>query len=409
MKVIKVVMTLIMSTLLLCGCWDKLELEEQAYVVVLGLDLTEEKLVKITFQIANPQVGSTDKSTAPNEPPSDTVTFTAPDVLSAKELANSVVTRKLSFAHLRTLVIGEELARSQLLSRIIGSALRDPELRREINVIVSREKSYEFIHNNKPKLETRPHKYYAFMQQRWRDTGHVPYATLNRYLQRVHGELFLTIYGTTERLAVKPKANEDEYAAGEIPQIAGDPVQIMGSAVLKNGVMIGTLTGEETRQALLLRKKTLNHVFVNSYPDPIKKDSRVTVRLIKNGISKIKIDVKQDPPAVDVNVPIKAQVLSIPSSINYITDVEKQGMLTKLLKAELVKQSNHIIAKSQREFKGEPFVWYLEARKQFWTLEEYNKYDWEKKFTTAKVNVNFDVKLESFGKQLKPQRIEKKE
>ncbi|MFC5452685.1 Ger(x)C family spore germination protein [Paenibacillus aestuarii] len=409
MQVLKSILIFTMAALLLSGCWDKLELEEQAYVVVLGLDLAEKNLVNVTFQIANPQVGSTDKGNAPNEPPSDTLTFTAPDILSAKELANSVVTRKISFAHLRTLVIGEELAKTKLLPNIIVAALRDPEMRREINVIVSHEKSVTFIHHNKPKLETRPHKYYAFMQKRWRDTGHVPYATINRFMQRVHEELFLTIYGTTNRVAAKEKKDEDDYIAGEIPQISGDPVQIMGSAVLKDGVMIGKLTGEETRHVLLLRRKALSHVFVSSYPDPLDNKYRVTVRLLKSSNTQIQINVKKDPPVIHVKVPIKAQVLSIPSLNNYVTDEGNQRLLTKAISNDLKEISTRLIQKTQQEYRAEPFVWFLDARKQFATLQAFEAYEWEKKYADAKVTVDFDVKIESFGKQMDPQHMEQKE
>ncbi|MFK4996770.1 hypothetical protein ACI2OX_02230 [Bacillus sp. N9] len=187
MKTIKILLISLIP-FLLSGCWGKLELEERDYAVVLGLDKAkDDHLIDVTFQIANPQVGSSDTSTAENEPPSDIVTVSAPDILSAKELANSVLPRKVSFDHLRIIIIGEELAKTTLFHHVIGSAVIDPEVRRENNLIVSKEKASEFIKNNQPKLETRPHKYYAFMQQRWRDTGYVPYSNLNRYFQRLSG------------------------------------------------------------------------------------------------------------------------------------------------------------------------------------------------------------------------------
>lgn len=105
--------------MLLTGRWDQLELEEQAYVVVMGLDKGASGMVDVTFQIANPQVGSTDKGSAQNEPPSDTVTFSTPDILSAKDIANSIVTRTISFSHLRTIIVGEELAKSSFFHHVI--------------------------------------------------------------------------------------------------------------------------------------------------------------------------------------------------------------------------------------------------------------------------------------------------
>lgn len=295
-------------------------------MVVLGLDKSRNNLLDVTFQIANPQVGSSDKGIAQNEPASDIITFTAADIISAKDMANTVITRKLSFAHLRTVIVGEELAKSTVFHNIIGSSIRDPEMRREINLVVSKEKATDFIHANKPKLETRPHKYYAFMQERWRDTGYVPYATLNRYFQRLGGELYLAIYATAKRNE-KYKEDEDDYLAGQVPQKSGNPIQIMGSAVFKQGKMIGTLSGEETRYALYLRRKSLAYTFLASYPDPLDRKYRVSLRVIKDGNTRIDIDVEKDPPQIKVTVPVKAQIYSIPSLINYASDVEKQQLL----------------------------------------------------------------------------------
>ncbi|MCZ8521023.1 MULTISPECIES: Ger(x)C family spore germination protein [Paenibacillus] len=405
----KKVTLLLLPMLLLTGCWDRLELEEQAFVVVLGLDKGKNNMVAVTFQIANPQVGSSDKGAAPNEPPSDIVTFTAPDILSAKELANSVITRKISFAHLRTTVVSQDLARTELYHHVIGSSIRDPEMRREIHLIVSKERASDFIKNNKPRLETRPHKYYAFMQQRWKDTGFVPYSTLNRYLQRLGGDsLFLSIYATTEPGRPKYSKGEDNYLAGQIPQKGGDPVQIMGSAVFSDGKMIGTLTGEETRLALFLRRKSLTHSFISTYTDPANGNYQVTVRYIKDGNTKIKVNTGVEPAQVSVTLPLRVQVLSIPSLANYATDADKQKLLKESLERQMTEKIQHCVAKAQKEFKGEPFLWHLHARKTFWTMPEYIQYDWSKHFAKAQVEVKVELKIENFGKQIETPKTSEK-
>jgi spore germination protein KC len=392
--------------LLLSGCGDKLELEQFAYVVVIGLDINDDddQLIDVTFQIANPQVGSTDKGAAANEQPSDIVTFTTPDLLSAKELANSVITRELTFGHLNTIIVGEKLAKTPLFHNIIASAIIDPEIRLENMLLVSKEKASEFIEANLPKLETRPHKYYVYMRQRWKDTGFVPLSDLNRYFQRLSGDLFLAIYATTEKNE-EIRKNEDHYVAGQIPQKSGDPVQMMGSAVFKDGKMIGTLTGEETRMSLLLRPKSLSHYAIQSFTDPINNDFRISTNIMLNGKTKVKIDATTDTPDVKVIVPVKIQVFSNPSLTNYTTNLKNQETLKASIKNELEKIAMDLIQKTQEKFKAEPFLWYLEARRQFWTNHEYEKYNWNEKYSNAKVDVKFDVKIESFGAQLKPKVI----
>jgi len=394
---------LLLPLLLTSGCWDQLELEEQAFVVVIGLDKGPDNTVEVTFQIANPQVGSSDIVTAEREPPSDLVRFTASDILSAKELANSVVTRTINFAHLKTMVVHEELARSALFPHIAGAAIRDPEMRREVAMIVSREKAYDFIQKNRPQLETRPHKYFELMQQRWQETGYVPYSTLNQYLQQqVIDSMFLAIYATAQSKAFRVSRGEDDYLAGQVPKESGDPVQMMGAAVFENGRMIGTLTGKQVRWSQMLRRKGNVKSFITSFSDPLDKNAMVTVRLFKNGEAKIDMNLREDPPDIHVTLPLRAQILSFASLQEYATDFGKQKLLERHLKGEIEKEVLDVIRLSQRKFGGDPFEWELIARKKFMTVKAYQNYNWPKRFKRANVDVTVTLRIENFGKQRTP-------
>jgi Ger(x)C family germination protein len=394
---------IILPLVFMAGCWDKLELEEQAFAVVIGLDKGPGNTVEVTFQIANPQVGSSDIGTAQNEPFSDTIRFTAADILSAKDLANSVVTRTINFAHLKTMVIHEELARHEAFPHIAGAAIRDPEMRREVALIVSREKAFDFIMKNRPKLETRPHKYYELMQQRWQETGFVPFSTLNQYLQQqVIESMFLAIYATADAIQSRVSRHEDDYLAGQVPKRAGDPVQMMGAAVFQNGRMIGTLTGEQMRWTQMLRHKTNIDAFITSFSDPLDERAMISVRLFRNGGTKIRMNLRKERPDIHVTIPLRVQVLSFTSLQQYATDVRKQMLLERHLKEEIEKEVLEVIRLSQRKFKGDPFEWELIARKHFRTMPAYQAYDWAKHFKRANVDVKIDLRIENFGKQRTP-------
>lgn len=383
-------------------------MEQHAYAVAIGIDQNEhdENLIDVTFQIANPQVGSTKAGEAPNEPPSDIVTFTTSDVYSAKELANTVITREVSFEHLQTIIVGEKLAKSKLFHNTIASAMIDPQMRLENTLIVSKENAKDFIQANHPELETRPHKYFFYMKQRWKDTGYVPLSDLNRYFQRISGELFLAIYATTEKNELI-KQSEDKYIAGQIPQQSGDPVQMMGSAVFKNGKMIGTLTGEETRMALFLRAKALSHYIIESFPDPMNDDYRISAQIGKNGNTKIQLDLETDIPKINVEVPVKLQIFSNSSLTNYSTNVSNQQKLKDSVEKHFERMAMELISKTQEEYEAEPFLWYLKARQQFWTIHDYENYKWEEKYANAIVEVKFHATIESLGSQIKPEKIQK--
>ena len=146
---------------------------------------------------------------------------------------------------------------------------------------------------------------------------------------------------------------------GQVPQKSGDPVQMIGSAVFKNGKMIGTLTGEETRISLFLRKKGLSHSTIQSFPDPINDKFRISVRVMKKGKTKVKVNTKKDPPEVNVTVPITIQVFSDPSLNNYTTDLKNQNLLKQSIKKDLETKTAELIKRTQTELKASHFygIW----------------------------------------------------
>jgi len=393
---------LILSLTLLTGCFDKVELEDLAYVVVIGIDKGADNGFEVTYQIGNPQVGSSDRVQA-EEPASEIITMNVPDLATVRDLANVSVSREVTYAHLKAIITGEELTRSKESLTLLDAVLRDQAIKQDVMLIVSKEKASEFIRGNKHELETRPHKHYEFMSRRWEETGLVPNSTLLKFFPRILGDagLFLSTYATTKKSKTH-YGYEDEYLAGQVKKEGGNSMQMIGAAVLKEGRMIGTLNGEEVKITLLLRPNTVRSSMLASYADPLAKDKRIAASWSKTEPTKIKMDLSTDIPKVDVVVPIKMEILSIASGIDYVEDLKKQKLLKEAIARSLEQKSMKVVKKTQQEFKGDPFQWYLIARKQFWTLAEYKKYNWMKKYPTAEVRVKYDIEFTNFGRQLKP-------
>jgi len=397
----------VLAILALAGCGERQELETQAFVSVIGLDQGEQDhQVNVTFQISNPQVNTTQSAEAQKEPPSDIVTITAVDLLSAKELAQSSLSREITFSHLQTIIVGENLAKGDLFSHVIGSAIVDPEMRREAVLIVSKEPAEAFIHANTPTMETRPHKYYEFMEDNWRKTGFSPVSNLNTFFQRTEGELFLAAYATTERDSVGTK-HDDEYLAGEVPQASGDPVQMIGSAIMQKGKMVGTLNGEETRISQLLRKKNLIETMTTTFPDPLNENYRISLIMNQSAHTEIKVNTDRSPVKIRVNVPVQVKVNSNIALEDFTTSQKRRDALKNTVKENMEQASDSLIKKLQEEYTGEPFVWYATARKNFWTVEEFEEFDWGEKFKKADVDIDYEVSIVSFGEQLRPPAFKK--
>ncbi|WP_185806908.1 Ger(x)C family spore germination protein [Bacillus salinus] len=387
----------------LTSCYDKHEIEEQAFVVVIGLDDSEKTDgITVTFQVANPQAGIPNTG-GEKEEASEIITFTAPDIITARDLANASVARKINFSHTKVMIIGEEFAKTDKAVKFITSSIRDREIRRDIKLIVSKEKAYDFIKNNDPKLETRPHKFYDLMAGRWEETGLVPLSDLQRFLQRIESkqDAYLAIYASTEKDEETKEGNEDDYLPGQINQIGGNSTQLIGSALFKDGVMVGTLSGEETRLSLNLRSKSVAKYMRVSYTDPKNPDYRIGARITKHRNTQISMNF-DDELKINVLIPLDLEIVSIPSGVNYVTNKDNRELLRTSIEEDLTKKFEALIQKTQDKYKTNPFNWSNTVRRHFLTLQEFEAYGFKEKYPNAKVSVKVEVKFKDFGKQLTP-------
>ncbi len=391
---------------LLSGCGNKLELEEAGFVLVIGLDEPEDEEnqgLDVTFQLADPQAGKPG-SEAGGKEEQTTLTIRTPNMISAKDMANASETRDINFFHTKALVVSEELAKSEDFFPIISSVVRDPQIRRDMFLLISKERAEDYLRHNKPALESSPHKYYDFMVRRWENSALVPMATLQQFLRTTEGDadLALAIYTTSELNPEDKETNdEDNYFAGQLDKKGGTPIQMLGAAAFRNGKMVGKLTAEEVRTSAILSENKDPSQLIFTFPDPINEKYRITGKAT-NIQTNIKVDVSNPAPKITCDVGMEINVLASPSSIDYIEDLQLQETLDKHLEDRFKEIADEFIKRTQEELKAEPFGWSLEARKHFLTVPEFSEYDWMKSYPNADVDVTFKVHLENFGKHLRP-------
>ncbi|WP_174735189.1 Ger(x)C family spore germination protein [Mesobacillus harenae] len=402
----KIKLLLVSVTLLLAGCWDQRELEERAYVIAIGLEKAGDKeedkgQVKVTYLIANPEVGTQASGGASDEPPQETLTIPASDFINSRNIANVVIGKEISYDLLRTILVSEELARDQHFLRLIYNANKDREVKRSTQLIISKESASEYFKNNKPTLETRPHKFYELMLQRGIETGLIPNSEIRSFFRITEADasLFTAAYTSSEQ---KPdyENRDDEFIAGELP-VSGEinKTQFIGSAVFKEGQMIGKLTGEETRLTGLLRLEQDVTDILTTLPDPGDGKYRISVRINKYKKNKVDMDLKSFPPKINVVVPMRIEVLSDPSLTNYGGSEKQRNKLRNFFTKKFEEKFNGLVQKSQDEFKGDLFGWSIYARKKFKTIKEYNDFNWMESFPKAEIDIKADISFGEFGRQ----------
>lgn len=395
-------LSLLLIMCLLTGCWDQQELEEKAYVIGIGLDQSKVKgKIKVTMLIANPEVGSTQGGGGSEENPREIISFDANDILAAKGTANAVISRRISYELLKIIVVSEEFAKDSAFLKTMYDALKEKEIRLDSYLAVSKEKAHQFFHQNKPKMETRPHKYFQFMIEHGIENGFIPDSTLFRFFKTVEAgsDLFLAMYTTTERQATPEIKGEDNFLAGEL-NVTGemDDTQFLGSAVFKNGKMIDKISGQDTRIINTLDDTTnIDDVLINTPDFFSKKHAQMAFRLLKTDKNKVKMNLKDTTPQIEITIPFSIEVLTNPSMVDFQKEKNRRKLKQKL-DDHLTSTMEEVLKQAQTNLKGAPYPLSLYARKHFATIKEYEDYHWAKAFTEADITVKIDVKFVDFGK-----------
>ncbi|GHI00825.1 Ger(x)C family spore germination protein [Neobacillus kokaensis] len=392
----------------LTGCWDRNELEDKSYVIGIGLDHSKhEGKIKVTMLLANPEVGSIQGGGGSTEKPREIISFDANDIIAAKGTANAIISRIITYDLLKIIVVSEEFAKDSNFFNVINGVINDKEIRMNCYLAVSKEMASEYFLKNHPRMETRPHKYFQYMVDHGIENGLIPDSTLFRFFKTTDrgADLFLAMYTTAIREKSPEIKGEDEYMAGQLNATGEfDDTQFIGSAVFKNGVMIGKLNGRDTRAINILDDTTNISDLLLDIPNPFSEQNQsIAARIMKTENNKVKMDLKGARPKIFITVPLKVDIMTNPSMVNFVQGKNRQ-ILKKHMIRHFEKINEDLLKRTQTELKGAPYPLSLYARKYFGSIPEFNQFNWPKSYLKADIKVKADIEIVNYGKIVKKPR-----
>lgn len=391
--------------LLLSGCWDSKDIDRRAYVVALGIDNaeTESNRIQITMVVANPAYGPQNQQGG-DEAPREIISFIADDFIAAKDTANTIISKQITYDTLSDIIISEDFAREDDFVRFIYDASKDTEVRRDVELIVSEEDAYTFLVNTKPIIEKESNRYFKLIRERGQEVGMIPKDSQLLYYSRITeagNDLFLATYATTNTAdEPKPGQYDGQFKAGEL-YFKGEvnESQFAGAAVFKNGKMIDTMLGSESHIAALINNTLGSENLVMSIPVPFDEKYRLSIQLNKRENTEVEMSLTNGIPTIDISLSLFANVLTNHSMTNYHKHPEHVKKLEAHITHSLKNNMTDFIKRTQEEFKANPFGWSLTARRQFLTNKEFEEFDWMKQYPDMDINLHLEVKDENLGRQ----------
>jgi hypothetical protein len=289
------------------------------------------------------------------------------------------------------------------------------ETRRSIYYIVTRGTASDFMHQMQPVLEKDPQRFIEQMTYNYRLTGMLPAASqIQTYLSAVNTGYAspLTYYAAIKDEGGGGQAGggqsgggqsaraEGRFTSGELPRTGGPNIEMVGAAVFKGEQMVGVLSGDDIRLALMVQDRFQHGLF--TMPDPGDPNLFISLDLRRGRGVTFHVDLSGARPRITGLITLEAELLAIQSNIDH-TEPERQAVLERYVAGNLRKGIARVIAESQ-QWGADVGGLGRRAVTRFPTVEAWDAYDWPRRYPDAEVNVDVLVRLRRFGVQLSPPR-----
>lgn len=356
----------LLVALTLSGCRVTGEVENQAYVLVLGVDRVNGGELYLTARV--PQIGK--GSGDSEESGGSYLTFSASGVdwPRALEALEQATPRPVNLSHIEMLVVSEDLAREADFAALLNRIAETPHLYTTARFVVCEGSARVFLQELDTVIGTRLSSEIDAMLEHYAQRGYIPRASLADACFA-----FNSIYG--DGVAILGTVAEDTRAAvsltdpGELSDEASPMKQRYGGAALfSEGRMVGTLGADRVMLLNLLRGEKSDL--------PFECEGRHYTLTPKGGAGKqVTHDNEQTTLVVNQRF----------TTLDDICDEDKER-----LEAEIEQKLVEVI-QACKSLSSDPFGFAEAAAARFATVRDWLNFDWREHYKTADIRVNVDV------------------
>ena len=401
----KIIAILLSMCLLLGGCGYGTELENQAFVVAVGIDKGEQFPLKATFVFANPGGSSSGggggggEEKSPSSPSPDVVTIEAPTVFSAVRKLDAIKSKALNLSHIKIIVFSDTIASDGIKEYLSGFA-SSRDFRPNTYVCVSKGDANEYLKSVKPSQETFIEKYYDNIMHKVAadkvNEAYLYYLYFN-VMEKFSGSL-VPLVGVNKNEMENPaptlNPQSDDFAyearAGEILRDAKNPAEVLGCAIFRNDKMIGTLGSFKTDLARIICDEYYPRNYSIEYPGD---SDFVTIRLIQQKSPDIKGNVKGNSGDINIKIPVSIEYVDAGKIENH---KNKSAHFCRFLEKALSDEAKKLIDASQKEYNSDILGLGDSLKSHFLDEKSWEKWNWESKYSSAKINISFNVTYADF-------------
>jgi spore germination protein KC len=395
------VLMLMLAVMLTSGCWDRIELEERAIVLGIGIDLAKQEaeqqelrahekefkppgtaLIHLSVQLAvpgriplGPGTGSGQEAGGRGQGQTvwvlDVVGHTVDEAVSNLQ---QQLSSALFFGHLRVIAISEEVAK-QGLQNINDYFRRNPEVRRTTWMVVCKGEARDLM-KAAPQLERIPTLFLIHTMEQATKLGKFP-------------EQFAGIFWSQ----VYSKGQEGFLPYVELKE--NDNVQISGMAIFKGYKMVEATTPFDV--ILYMGIKGINPGGYQNFVKVPGEPGYVVFAGTRRR-SKISVNMEDGQPHVSVKIMIEGDLRGKTNEQFKINNDVIQK-IEKVQREKAKKSYMDLIRKTQeKQVDIFGFGEYIRAKEaNYWNENIRTKEEWQKQYRNLSVDVNVQFEIRRIG------------
>ncbi|MFD0680668.1 MULTISPECIES: Ger(x)C family spore germination protein [unclassified Paenibacillus] len=418
MRTSRALLVLLLSLPLLTGCWDRLDPENMAFIIAVGVDSGPKNDYIFTFAIAVPKTSGGGQSSNDSQKKIVSVhSEQSSDIATALLASQSFVARRLTLIHSKAFILGEGMARKGVMP-VLGEVVRNREFRRTVNVITTRGKAETFIQHIQPTTEKDINLWFELELDPHNVGGIVPMnSRFHDFIMDIEN---VGTGATTILAAPRPdikkgtaqlsKENEHSDSKSKQPlvgeQFAGSlrrsgevPVEFFGSAIYNNGTLAGFLTGEETKILNVLRGEFFGTTW--GFRDPSESKLNLSINMRAQKKAQMKVTRKNDKVTVTFSVKMEGDLIGVQTVVDY-TKPENTKKLEQSIQNQLHSESIKLLNKTLHQWQVDCFSINNRLKSTFSTLKEWYAFKWKDRMKDIDYNVEISFKMRRHGDQVGP-------
>ncbi len=376
--------------------YSSLNLENLAVVVAMGIDVSTQNKLKITFQFTN--AVSVSESGSSEQAPSIIYTVETSSIPSGINLMNSHIGKEVNLSHCKVVAFSEELA-SKGISNEIYTLVNEAQIRPSTNIVVSKCSAKQYLENSKPIFENLITKYYEVFSNSSKRTGFTVNATIGNFFDNLLGQscqpcaILGGITTDTTNYTSNVDSEKDFTSKSNSSTITGKSnSENMGLAVFKDDTLVGELNPIETLCFLLVNNKADG--FLISVPNPDKSNSYLDLYITPRSSPKFKIDITNGSPYINIDFKFKGRIYSMEENSDYLSPNVLKN-ISDSANSYLKSAITDYLYKTSKNFESDINNLGNKSKRSFISSKDFVNYNWNEKYKDSFFNVNIDSSIKS--------------